>query len=142
MEKTRTLDDGPPTDWDFSTLPDWDDDFYCEDDILAFASALSAPETSPSEEDLLNPNKRNVEFITALNDWAPVRQAVKGRENNVCGKTNNKRRRKPRRGKDETREGWSYTLAKWPLYLILQAAKASATERLVSSSFSLTLPIL
>ena len=113
MEKTRTKD-AQNAGWDYRSLPDWDDDFYNEDDILAFASALSAPDTSPSEEDLLKP-KTNVEFITALNDWAPVRQTIKGRGQIIYGQSKNKRRRKPRRGRDETREGWSYTLSKWPL---------------------------
>jgi hypothetical protein len=119
MEKTEKSDEGPSSAWDYRSMPDWDDDFYNEDDILAFASALSAPEVSPSEEDLLNPKKQNVEFITALNDWAPVRQTVKGRENSIYGKSNNKRRRKHRRGRDETREGWSYNLTRWPLLMIV-----------------------
>ena len=101
--------------WDYHTLPDWDDDFYNEDDILAFASALSAPETSLSEDDLLNSKKPNVEFITALNDWAPVRRSVKGRQSSVYNNRKTKRRKKPRRGKDETREGLTYTLVKWPM---------------------------
>ena len=101
--------------WDYHTLPDWDNDFYNEDDILAFASALSAPETSPSEEDLLSSKKPNIEFITALNDWAPVRQSVKARQNRIYGNRKAKRRKKPRRGTDETREGWTYSLVKWPL---------------------------
>ena len=119
MEQPEKSDDRPSSAWDYHSLPDWDDDFYCEDDILAFASALSAPEGSPSEEDLFNPRKHNVEFITALNDWAPVRRTVKGREHSIYGKAKNKRRRKPRRGKDETREGWSYSLTKWPLLIFV-----------------------
>ena len=78
MADEKKATDGPsvsdPTAWDFHSLPDWDNDFYDEDDILAFASALSAPETStsPSEEDLLNPKRQGAEFFTALNDWRPV----------------------------------------------------------------------
>ena len=101
--------------WDYHTLPDADNDYYNEDDILAFASTLSAPETSPSEEDLLNSQKRNVEFITALNDWAPVRQTVKGRQYGIYDNKRAKRRKRPRRGTDETREGWTYSLVKWPM---------------------------
>lgn len=51
-------------------------------DLLAFEKAIHAPDTT--EDD----------FITALNDWRPVKQKVK------------RKNRKPRRGKDETREGW------------------------------------
>lgn len=79
-------------------------------DITAFANALHAPDTT--EED----------FITALNDWKPVKQKIR-----------RKKRKQPRRGKDETREGvcallssrrpranyeaagFVYTLLKWPL---------------------------
>lgn len=50
-------------------------------DITAFEKAINAPDAA--EED----------FITALNDWRPVKQKVK------------RKKRKPRRGKDETREG-------------------------------------
>jgi predicted acylesterase/phospholipase RssA len=119
MPKSEKAEEDASSGWDYRSLPDWDDDFYCEDDILAFASALSAPETSPSEEDLLNPKRQSVEFITALNDWAPVRQTVRGRERSIYGQTDKKRRRKRRRGTDETREGFSYTLTKWPLLFIV-----------------------
>lgn len=105
--------------WDYRTLPDFDNDFYSESDILAFASALSAPEPSPSEDDLLHPKKSNVEFITALNDWKPVHQTVKEQQNGPYANRKTKRRKtKPRRGKDETREGWTYGLVKYP-FLIL-----------------------
>ena len=50
-------------------------------DITAFEKAINAPDTAEEE------------FITALNDWRPVKQKVK------------RKKRKPRRGKDETREG-------------------------------------
>ena len=106
--------------WDYRTLPDWDDDFYSEEDIFAFASALSAPETaSPSEEDLLHPKRPNVEFITALNDWRPIHQSVKDRPRSTTNSNRKtKRRKKLRRGKDETREGWTYSLFKYPLLIL------------------------
>ena len=92
------------TQWDFHSLPDWDNDFVNEEDIVEFAKALSAPENSPSQDDLTHPDSQPASslFITALNDWRPVRQRVR-------------RKRHPRRGKDETREGYLYGLLKWPL---------------------------
>jgi predicted acylesterase/phospholipase RssA len=106
--------------YDYTKLPDWDNDFVDEDDFLAFASALSAPEhfTSPSEEDLLSPStKQNAEFITALNDWRPVRQ----RRLRKAGETKRRTKRKSgaRRGVDETREGWTYSVFKYPLLFLV-----------------------
>ncbi|KAK3698561.1 hypothetical protein LTR37_016888 [Vermiconidia calcicola] len=124
MTKQPTSEGPPvtsPSGWDYHTLPDWDNDFYNEDDILAFASALSAPETStsPSEEDLLNPKKQNVEFITALNDWRPVHQSVRGFQRPThASKKKKARKKQSKRGKDETREGWSYGLFKYPLLIL------------------------
>ncbi|EMC94483.1 hypothetical protein BAUCODRAFT_55727, partial [Baudoinia panamericana UAMH 10762] len=106
--------------WDFHNLPDWDDDLYDEDDMLAFASALAAPEPSPSEEDLRNPqHKPGMEFITALNDWRPIRQRVRSSNPSKPSHASSKakRRKKPRRGKDETREGWTYSVLKYPFLL-------------------------
>jgi len=50
-------------------------------DIAAFEKAINAPDTAEEE------------LFTALNDWSPVKQKVK------------RKKRKLRRGKDETREG-------------------------------------
>lgn len=61
-------------------LPDWENDFVNEKDIAAFREALDAP---------------SIDTITSVNDWGPVRQKVR------------KKRRKPKRGKDETREGFA-----------------------------------
>lgn len=124
MADEKKSTDGPTTStssaYDYTALPDWDNDFYDEDDILAFASALSTPEhASPSEEDLLNPKRQSVEFITALNDWRPVRQSVRQKRHDASSRRKPKRRQKPRRGKDETREGWTYTLVKWPMLLFV-----------------------
>jgi predicted acylesterase/phospholipase RssA len=131
MADEKKATDGPSVAdsdaWDYHTLPDWDDDFYNEDDILAFASALSAPETStsPSEEDLLNPKRQqNAEFFTALNDWKPVHQRVRGEETLSAGghvgrPKKSKKQKKSQRGRDETREGWTYSLVKYPLLLFV-----------------------
>lgn len=79
------------THYDPYTLPDFDNDFISHDDLDSFAKALSAPEAAP---------------VTALNDWRPVRQRVRRSSN---------RRKPPKRSKDETREGFVYTILKWPL---------------------------
>ena len=80
--------------FDPSTLPDFDTEFIDRADIDEFAKALNAPETSP---------------VVALNDWRPVHQRVK-RKRARPGK-------KSRRTTDETREGFVYSLLKWPLLL-------------------------
>lgn len=109
MADVKSATDGPSPysadGWDYTKLPDWDNDFIEEDDITEFAKALAAPENSPSNDDLTAPQKspRNL-FITALNDWRPIHQRVRKRK-----------KQEPRRGKDETREGFVYTLLKWPL---------------------------
>lgn len=91
--------------FDITKLPDYDTHFVSEEDIQAFASALSAPDISPSQDDLTSPaaSQSSNLFITALNDWRPIRQRVR------------RKRKKPRRGTDETREGYVYILLKWPL---------------------------
>lgn len=119
MADPRKATDGPAVSdraaWDIENLPDYDNDFVDPDDILAFASALAAPETLPSEETLLSPPvKQEPEFITAINDWKPVRQKVKTRQRKTA-----KRRKKPRRDRDETREGWTYGLVKYPFLVMV-----------------------
>lgn len=102
----------------------------------AAADALSAP--APGAPTRSNSNGSM--FITAQSDWAPVHEKVLG-----SNTTTTKRRRyrftsgekkKPRRGppapsplegligsrsKDETREGYLYSLLKWPFLLIVGA---------------------
>ncbi|PSN69977.1 lipid particle protein [Corynespora cassiicola Philippines] len=106
--------DGPaPYDssgFDFTLLPDFDNDFIDKKDFAEFAKALSAPENSPSAEDLTVPQPESGRFITALNDWRPVHQRVRRRR---------RHKKPPRRGKDETREGFVYVLLKWPLLLLV-----------------------
>ena len=82
--------------YDPSLIPDFDTEFVQQADIDAFEKALHAPETSP---------------VTALNDWRPVRQRVRRRP--FRGKGGAKK--PPKRSKDETREGFVYTILKWPL---------------------------
>jgi predicted acylesterase/phospholipase RssA len=91
----RTAEVAAPTPsvgtYDPRDLPDYDTDFIQRSDLESFAEALTAPTTEP---------------VTALNDWGPVRQRVKKA----------RVKRKPaRRSKDETREGFVYTLLYYPL---------------------------
>ncbi|CAO2657542.1 Nn.00g036680.m01.CDS01 [Neocucurbitaria sp. VM-36] len=96
--------------FDFTLLPDFDNDFVDEDDFAEFARALAAPEISPSTDDLSSPPPEPRTFFTALNDWRPIHQRVRRR---------NKSKAPPRRGKDETREGFVYVLLKWPLLIVV-----------------------
>lgn len=144
-----------PESYDTSLLPDYDIEFLSEQDLQAFASALSAPETSPSTDDLLSPvsgsavwgrskspilgrssmdssrrpsqsvlgldkereKRRGSMFITAQNDWAPINPSGTrlGGKGERRGKSKKSGRRKKTRSSDETREGYLYTLLKWPL---------------------------
>lgn len=76
-------------------LPDGDTSFINPDDLAAFARAVHAPDVP--EDD----------FITALNDWRPVHQRIRRKKTSI--------KKRPRRGKDETREGFGYQVFKWPL---------------------------
>ncbi|KAF2837835.1 patatin-domain-containing protein [Patellaria atrata CBS 101060] len=115
MADIKRETDGPSpfaaSGYDFTKIPDYDNDFIGEEDLVEFERALTAPEIlSPSQDDLLSPgptpHNRSI-FITALNDWRPIHQRVR------------KKKRDPRRGKDETREGFVYVLLKWPLLLFV-----------------------
>ena len=92
----RTSYGFPNSAFDPTAIPDFDKEFINKADIEEFAKALSAPESSP---------------VIALNDWRPVRQRVKRKRTG--------QRKRPRRTTDETREGFVYTLLKWPLFLIV-----------------------
>jgi hypothetical protein len=140
MADLRRSTDGPSPSskegYDESLLPDYTTELLSDEHLQAFALALSAPEHSLSTDDLLGTNSLNSPvttsgtsldmlgksrqsltspsqqslFITAQNDWAPVNKRIK-----PARRKGEKRRRKPpRRSKDETREGYLYTLLKWP----------------------------
>ncbi|KAI9702692.1 MAG: hypothetical protein M1820_006076 [Bogoriella megaspora] len=129
MADTKPSTDGPspfaPSAYDFTQIPDYDNDFVNENDFAEFVKALAAPDISPSQEDLLSPRLQDPSvFITALNDWRPVHQKVVPDDSNpraASSSSKAKKRKKPRRGKDETREGFVYTLLKWPLLLFVLA---------------------
>ncbi|KAI5801217.1 acyl transferase/acyl hydrolase/lysophospholipase [Geopyxis carbonaria] len=80
-------------------LPDFDKTFINEEDIAAFSRAIHAPDITDSD------------LISAHNDWRPISQRIRQR----------KPARKRARGKDETREGFVYTLLKWPLFVVVAA---------------------
>ena len=89
----------PKSSFDPSTLPNFDTEFIDKADIDEFAKALNAPDQTPP--------------VTALNDWRPVHQMVKRKRARP--------RKKPRRTTDETREGFVYSILKWPLLLVVSS---------------------
>lgn len=88
-----------------------------EDDVAAVASGAGASEGGHPP---MTPT-----FITAQNDWAPVNSSM------YRNKRGSKKRRKAAKGrvegllgtrtKDETREGYFYQVAKWPLLFFVFA---------------------
>jgi hypothetical protein len=80
--------------YDPHSLPDFETDFISPEDLQAFSNALDAPATTP---------------VTALNDWRPIHQKIKKA----------RRRREPRRSKDETREGFVYNVLHYPLLFVV-----------------------
>ncbi|KAI9836001.1 MAG: hypothetical protein M1838_005147 [Thelocarpon superellum] len=101
----------PPEAYDPSRLPDFDTEFVEDDDLAAFVTALTTPDYVL--DDVKSAPQST--FITALNDWRPIHQRVRGRRKGPA------RRRLPKRGRDETREGFVYTLLKWPLLIVVFA---------------------
>ncbi|BFZ64433.1 hypothetical protein YB2330_005579 [Saitoella coloradoensis] len=84
--------------------------FLNERDIEAFGRALQINE---HEETPAN------EFITALHDWAPVRQQVPKSKEKESSSTKKKAKGRKRSSsiKDETREGVVYPIMRWPLLI-------------------------
>ena len=158
MADLRHSTDGPSPlsqeGYDENLLPDFKREFLSEEHLQAFAQALSAPEPSPSTDDLLSPtspftrsssfsqngvvrspSRTSLEstrnktgqsasqsslFITAQNDWAPVNPKKHGGRSRRRG-DKKKGSKTARRGRDETREGYLYSLLKWPLLGIVSA---------------------
>jgi hypothetical protein len=161
MADLRHSTDGPSPlsreGYDASLLPDFDRGFLSDAHLHAFASALLAPDPSPSTDDLpsigingelRSPSRGSIDsarsgrrgsvaggtlsasqsslFITAQNDWAPVnpkRGSIAGGSGKSKRRAGEKKRRRrtPHRSSDETREGYLYTLLKWPLLGIVSA---------------------
>ena len=90
----------PQNAFDPQTIPDFNHEFISEDHINDFEKALNAPEASP---------------FVSLNDWKPIHQRVRPKRSSVRGR----KRARPQRSKDETREGFVYTLFQWPLLLFI-----------------------
>ena len=80
--------------FDPSTLPDFDTEFIDRADLDSFAKALTAPETSP--------------VMSLKMHQRPRLKRKRARP-----------RKKPRRTKDETREGFVYSTIKWPLLMVV-----------------------
>lgn len=97
-------------DTDGGVVTQYNNDFINEADFDEFAKALAAPELSPSAEDLTSPPPEQQSKFSAHNDWKPVYQRIRRRK---------KSRAPPRRGVDETREGFVYVLLKWPLLIVV-----------------------
>ncbi|KAL8813599.1 MAG: hypothetical protein Q9200_000141 [Gallowayella weberi] len=87
----------PQNAFDPYSLPDFDREFISAADLEEFAKALNAPESAP---------------LVALNDWRPIHQKVRRSRTRS-------RRKGSKRSKDETREGFVYTVLKWPLLLVV-----------------------
>lgn len=85
--------------FDPKNIPDFDHEFIDATDISEFARALNTADSSA---------------VTALNDWRPVYQRLR-RKKSI------NRRKKLKRRRDETREGFVYALLKWPLLLLVLA---------------------
>lgn len=103
-ERIKTRPNSYRAEYDYTQLPDYDNDFVHEEDFVKFVEALSIQDHGHYQDDTAL-SARSSFHITALNDWRPIRQRVRSR----------KPPKRPRRGKDETREGFVYTLLKWPL---------------------------
>lgn len=151
MADLRHKTDGPSPlsaeGYDESLLPDFHREFISEEHLQAFSNALSAPDPSPSSDDLSvysqaqsprepsTPHRSSIDirrnskvaigsgpnipgdrgslFITAQNDWAPVNPTRLGGRSKRKGERR-KASKAPRRSKDETREGYLYSILKWP----------------------------
>ena len=113
------------------------DSSHSTDDLLSPVQSTSSFACSPtiSQNGVPSPSRTSIEstrskigggasqssmFITAQNDWAPVNPKKLGGKVRRRGE---KKRgsRVPRRSRDETREGYLYTLLKWPLLGIVSA---------------------
>jgi hypothetical protein len=153
MADLRHSTDGPSPlseeGYDERLLPDYEREFLSDAHLQAFATALSAPDPSPSTEDLLlspqspiasdrrasfDPGRRKSViggegsksrdslFITAQNDWAPINPTRLGGKGKGKGKKRGTgRKARKSRSSDETREGYLYSLLKWPLLGVVTA---------------------
>ncbi|TGZ79935.1 FabD/lysophospholipase-like protein [Ascodesmis nigricans] len=89
-------------------LPDFDKTFINPADIAAFTAAIHAPPDPASlQRSSIPGSSSDGQFISAHNDWAPLHQKIR------------KRPKKLSRRRDEAREGFVYTLLKYPLLILV-----------------------
>lgn len=100
------------------SLPDEDRGSRDAAAAAAAAAGVAAPGGPRTPSSLSRRPSSSSLFITARNDWAPVNEkVVRDKES----KRKKKKSRKKARSKDETREGYLYSLLKWPFLLIVLA---------------------
>jgi hypothetical protein len=108
-------------DIDLSRRPDssaaslHDEDRSAKHNTAAAATTAAAGVASPRPSLSRQPSTSSL-FISARNDWAPVRERVlRDRDAPQLRKDKDKKRA---RSKDETREGYFYSILKWPLLVM------------------------
>ncbi|RAL68726.1 hypothetical protein DID88_007426 [Monilinia fructigena] len=106
--------------YDESLLPDFHREFISEEHLQAFSNALSAPDPSPTSDDLSTHSQAQ----SPREPSTPRRSSIDIRRNSKVegGRGKGEKRKvgkKPRRSKDETREGHLYWILKWPLLLVV-----------------------
>lgn len=84
-------------------------DMICGNSMLNSTPAVPASSSFSSDR-----ASQRVEFITAQNDWAPVQAPTR-----KSADRSKSRRKKTGRTTDETREGYLYSILKWPFLLIV-----------------------
>jgi hypothetical protein len=110
-----------------SSLNLHDEDRGSRDTAAAAAAAadVAAPGPAKSPTQPQPPLSRRQStsslFITARNDWAPVHEKVlRDKDTSAQSSKGKKKKSKNRaRSKDETREGYLYSLLKWPFLLVV-----------------------
>jgi hypothetical protein len=103
-----------------------DEDRGSRDTAAAAAAAADvvAPGTAKSPTQQQPPLSRRPStsslFITAQNDWAPVHEKVlRDKDPSQSSKGKKRKSKKRARSKDETREGYLYSLLKWPFLFVV-----------------------
>ncbi|KAL2146002.1 hypothetical protein VTI28DRAFT_5659 [Corynascus sepedonium] len=107
----------------FSSISLHDEDRGSRDFATAAATAadVAAPGPAPSRPPSISGRRSSTSsmFISARNDWAPVHEKVRRSRNIGAQSARKTRSKKKARSKDETREGYFYSILKWPLLLIV-----------------------
>jgi hypothetical protein len=96
------------------------------DTAAAAAAAADVAAPGPARPPTLTMGSRRPSnssmFISARNDWAPVHEKVlRDKEPKKKRKKQQQQLKKKARSTDETREGYLYSLLKWPFLLIISA---------------------